>query len=368
MFRRFQSRKKVFYLIIMTCCILFFYSILKNIDIIFTSGNVQPRIQQPTHNHKYGNGSESNNGSSELLVTGPLTPHVQILQDVEVYYMIPTTPKVIGLLVFFHGCQHSGQHLFILPEDRLVALAALNRGLVVASPTSLNRVSQCWGTADVDRIGNMLPEFEKHTNISTLQLPRMGMGASSGGAFLFQVYQVAKFKSMVSYVMGHSFSEEEMKSQNLPSTGYVHMPRDTWTAEAVAHHVASLKSLSIPTHQWKVHAHPFTPKKVCLERLVEFKTEYCYAFFERVHQQKLLNQENIVIASYTEGIWNSVMQESRLDDLNLNLKPGYVLPSTKDHSWLWKSVEEEIAVSYAIHEMTAEYRDEVLDFLMKMSQ
>jgi len=79
-----------------------------------------------------------------------------------------------------------------------------------------------------------------------------------------------------------------------------------------------------------------------------------------------LDQENIVIASYTEGGWNSVMQESRLDDLSLNLKPGYVLPSTKDHSWLWKSLEEEIAVSYSIHEMTAEYRDEVLDFLMMM--
>lgn len=35
------------------------------------------------------------------------------------------------------------------------------------------------------------------------------------------------------------------------------------------------------------------------------------------------------------------------------------------HSWLWASLNEEIAVSYAKHEMTSEHVHDVLDFLMK---
>jgi hypothetical protein len=308
-----------------------------------------------------------------LLAVGPLKPQFQILDDVEVYYMLPKM-KTTGMLIFFHGCQHSGQHLFILPEDRIVASAALNRGILVVSPTSVDRVSGCWTGEDVNRVVRMIAAFEKSVNFPPL--PRMGIGASSGGAFLFHIYLKLQLKSMVSYVMGVGFDKEQLvqaqsRSLTLPATAYVHMPRDTWTAKAVSQNVAVLKAANLSTYEWKVDPHPLTPHRLCDKRLHEWDIDRCYDFFELVKKQQppLLDPaDSTVLKSYTTGDWVYVMQQSNVDDLNISLKPGYTLPTdtlnAKGHSWLWASLEEEIAVSYALHEMTAEYHEEVLDFLM----
>lgn len=309
-----------------------------------------------------------------LLVSGPLSPEVGIFEDVEVFYMLPNV-NITGVLIFFHGCQHSGQHLFLLPEDRLLALEALNRGLLVMSPTSVDRSSGCWSTIDMDRVVNMLDSFEKSINLPS-SLPRIGIGASSGGAFLFHICLRVTLKSMVSYVMGKGFEQEhldEAKLNNisLPATGYVHMPRDAWTSDSVSRSIAALKAANIPTYERRIYSRPFLSDWLCNERLIEWKTDRCKDFFDLIkeHNPPLLDPANsVVLESYTTGDWDQVLHQSNVDDLVVSLKPGFTLPkdnlSAKGHSWLWAFLEEEIAVSFAVHEMTAEYKEEVLDFLM----
>lgn len=312
--------------------------------------------------------------SVAFLVSGPLSPEVGIFDDVEVFYMLPNV-NITGVLIFFHGCQHSGQHLFLLPEDRLLALESLNRGLLVMSPTSVDRSSGCWSRLDIERVVRMLANFEKSINLPS-SLPRMGIGASSGGAFLFDFCLRVPLKSMVSYVMGKGFEEAQLaeaKSKNLtlPATGYVHMPRDAWTSESVSRNIAALQAANIPTYEWRVYSRPFLPDWLCNERLIEWKTDRCKVFFDliKVHNPPLLNPtDSVVLESYTTGDWDHILHQSNVDDLDVSIKPGFTLPtdnlSANGHSWLWAFLEEEIAVSFAVHEMTAEYKEEVLDFLM----
>jgi hypothetical protein len=149
------------------------------------------------------------------------------------------------------------------------------------------------------------------------------------------------------------------------------MPRDTWTSDSVSENIAALKAANIPTYEWRIYPRPFLSEWLCNERLIEWKTDRCKDFFDLVqeHNPPLLDPANsVVLESYTTGDWDQVLHQSNVDDLVVSLKPGFTLPkdnsNVKGHSWLWAFLEEEIAVSFAVHEMTAEYKEEVLDFLM----
>ena len=153
------------------------------------------------------------------------------------------------------------------------------------------------------------------------------------------------------------------------------MPRDEQTSRKVAANLAVLKAANIPTKEWLVQPHPLTPE-LCDRRLPELGDRRCHAFLQMVKKKYkgLLNEnDNTLLKSYTNGDWKAAMQESKLDSpinkessqKNNHIQPGQLSPSTlHGHAWLWASMEEEIAVSYAMHEMTAEHSDEVLDFLM----
>jgi hypothetical protein len=325
-----------------------------------------PQFQPSIYSSKF-------RSTSGALATGPLTPHGKVIEGVELFYMLPSTPQISGILVFFHGCSHGGQDFFLLPEDRIVALESLNRGLAIVSPTSVDRATGCWNEADVNLMSKALPAFGRELGLPA-NLPLMGMGASSGGAFLFSVYQKVPLKSMVSYIMGRGFDDSDIAGGGLPATAYVHMPRDERTAKAVADNVATLKAANIPTKEWTVQPHPFTPE-LCDKRLPELGDRRCHAFINLVKNKHkgLLDKDNTILKSYTRGEWKAVMQDSKFDQATRNMsstkknlvKPGQLSPYSRGgHGWLWASVEEEIAVSYAQHEMTAEHRGEVLEFLM----
>jgi hypothetical protein len=296
-----------------------------------------------------------------------------VIEGVEIFYMLPSTSHISGVLVFFHGCSHSGQDFFLLPEDRIVALESLNQGLAVVSPTSVDRDTGCWTEADVNLMSKALPAFGRDLGLPE-NLPLMGMGASSGGAFLFHVYKKVPLKSMVSYIMGKGFEDSDIAGGRLPATAYVHMPRDERTAKAVAYHVAALKAANIPTKEWTVQPHPFTPE-LCDKRLPELGDRRCHEFINLIKSKHkgLLDEDNTILKSYTRGEWKAVMDDSKFDRTTRNMsptqhalvEPGQLSPYNRGgHGWLWASVEEEIAVSYAQHEMTAEHRGEVLEFLM----
>jgi len=314
-----------------------------------------------------------------------------VINGMELYYMVPTAAaSTIGILVFFHGCNHGGQDMFYLPEDRIVAKRALDRGLAVLSPTSMNRKSGCWSLKrDMEVLPDVLRIWLEEVNLSP-NLPRMGMGASSGGAILFSAYRILGFRSMVSYIMATGFSKSDWidfmddadddskkgkKDRLFPATGYLHMPRDTKRAYQIPPLVTKLFKQHIPTKNWEVKPHPLSPQ-VCQHRIPELggNRRSCREILNYIqtHHPDLLDEEYVVLEPYKSGgKWEKAFRELQLDDdpAKQTTKPNDTTNNNvlqfSGHSWLWAALVEEIAVSYGKHEMTAEHAKKVLDFLME---
>ncbi|KAI2497722.1 hypothetical protein MHU86_16764 [Fragilaria crotonensis] len=226
--------------------------------------------------NKYADETEKPNDATEnrgvshaqsLLDAGTTAPSVPILRpqasligSTELFYLLPLQDinhKVKGILVFFHGCNHGGQDFFYLPEDRLVAKAALDRGLAVLSITSADRGSGCWSRKrDSKDLSTVFTTWIQTVQLSE-DLPRIGMGASSGGAFLFAAYKVLKFKAMASYIMTASFSREDTSSPvtTLPATAFVYMPRDEHS-KIDSSSDKELTELGVSNRAWSVDPHP----------------------------------------------------------------------------------------------------------------
>lgn len=272
---------------------------------------------------------------------------------------------------------------FFLPEDRLVAKAALDRGLAVLSITSADRGSGCWSrNRDSKDLSTVFTTWIQNVQLST-DLPRIGMGASSGGAFLFAAYKVLKFKAMASYIMTASFSQEDASSSvtTLPATAFVYMPRDGHSKIAIPQVTKELTDLGVSNRAWSVDPHPLTPQ-LCAERIPELGKDRCTRFLDAAAQRDgggddedaLLRSDYTVLESFNSGKWDTHFSRAQLDPADMMQKDhkkqlGEISEhlAFDNHSWLWASMVEEIAVSYGVHEMTAEYRDEVLDWLMEQS-
>lgn len=307
-------------------------------------------------------------GSSGDLVTPPLVPRGAVISDTEVFFLLPTSIAK-GVLIYFHGCNHAGQDFFELPEDRIVALAALNRGLAVLSPTSINRKTGCWGHADAENLKDhgVVDKWMASVGLDA-SLPRMGMGASSGGSFLFSVYQSLGLSSIAPYISGRGFTESQLEA-GVPPTIYVHMAKDRRTANNVEEQHKAIIKTGIPAEQLAVYPHAFTAE-LCAKRLPEFGDRRCQAFLRDAvaHVGLVDKKDYTVMASYQSGDWKSVLERHKLDadwEPDIKIKGEASRTSFGGHSWLWASMEEEIAASFGVHEMTAEHRQQVLDFLMK---
>lgn len=325
------------------------------------------------HNLK---GSQPTKSLEKLVL--PLEAKGTVIDDTELFYMLPTS-SVVGILVFFHGCNHAGQDMFRLPEDRVVAKRALDRGLAVLSPTSSNRNTGCWSRHDIEQMqtNQVLEKFLEKVHLSA-QLPRMGMGASSGGNILFTAHNAFSFRSIVSYIMPSGFSQFDWDHRSelnpLPAVGYVHMPRDTKRAKKVPDIVSRLSQEDIAYKVWEVQPHPLT-SKLCQQRIPELAGR-CEAILNYVQETypELMDHEYNILEPYTSGKWEKVFVKSQLDPAKFaELKErasqqergSLIGVQFSGHSWLWAALVEEIAVSYGKHEMTAEYAEEVLDFLME---
>ena len=78
---------------------------------------------------------------SRLLA--PIAYQTEIVGGVTTFWKNLDSPK--GILFMFHGCKHSGDHLFLLPEGKLLIQAILSRHLVpVAFTSQQQKGSKCW--------------------------------------------------------------------------------------------------------------------------------------------------------------------------------------------------------------------------------
>jgi len=193
-------------------------------------------------------------------------------------------PPIRGILIVLHNCHQSGLHFFQLPESRIVAAHALQRGLAIFSPTASSASAllttgggantpgsnnnnnnnnkknkkdnkkkaensasakdqanahspdkNCWSTSlDGDELlGPLLYEWAREMDI--LSLPRMAMGISNGANLLISssLYKTMRLQSMALYASHHKdgFHLADLDRDVIPATAFVVFPQNTKATE-----------------------------------------------------------------------------------------------------------------------------------------
>lgn len=298
------------------------------------------------------------------FATIPLQPKKEYLYGGHHYYLLPKSPykKAIGVLIVIHECQRSGLDFFHLPEDRIVAKDALDRGLAVLSLTSKDRDSGCFSVADASDVGKIVNQW---TLLHGLQdLPRYGLGVSSGASFLFFVYRAMKLDSMAVYNTPQGYLPDDIDDNAMVPTAFVTMPLDKSVSKRMRDSRKELSVSKIPTLMLKVSPRPFA-KSMCTARLPEMLPNDCERIFELLHSDfsHLLDKDGFVVEDVARSEdWKKLTDALHLDSWSDVLH--YQTPKTSaGHSWPYAAVEQEFRTCHARHGMSSEHHSAVLEFL-----
>jgi hypothetical protein len=316
----------------------------------------------------------------EKIVTLPLHPLKEKQQGLEHFYLLPSylwptkasqnnnstsftskTP-IKGVLIYLHACQQSGLDVFHLPESRIVVYDALQKGLAVLAPTSSDRETKCFSYRDLESLPLIVEDWTKNHNLQ--YLPRMGMGDSSGGSFLFFVYKELLLQSMAVYNTPQMFLPDEWDTA-IP-TALLTMPLDDPVASRMYTHYQRLQLHNVSTQLFKVSPRPFTDS-LCSSRFPEWPLEFCQQLFSSP-DTFLFNADGFAQGSVQQSsLWTKFFEnvEAKYKGyFQKDVKRTYDSPKAGNgHSWVWAVVEQEVQTCQGYHAMSADFHDEILQFL-----
>jgi len=332
------------------------------------------------------------------------------------YYLLPPKTKTPpqGVLIYLHGCYHSGHDFFLMPEERIIVQHALCSNLAVVSLESSDQNWGCWREADAalfwdadDYDNNQYNiDYDDYDNYHfgddaitkwmeyvdlPKNLPRYGMGVSSGASILlsgFMSGDILKLDAVASYIIYPGQVDYNNMEEDLPPpTIFVHMPKDGATADHVANYRRKMVQNEIGVKEFMVHSKPFDVARCvskipelggeekCLKLITHLIDNYAHLLDPDTFEVKVGHEDkgwlkawneiktelvgaNGSIDSFKDVYYTSKMGREEKDG-QLALIPELTFKSTP---WIWACVLEEIGVCYARHKMTVEYIDEVFQF------
>lgn len=344
------------------------------------------------------------NDSGEVVIPR-LVPKASLVGSYKVFYMLPSSgQKVKGILLHFHACGHRGADFFVLPEDRIIAYEALQRGLAVVSMNSLDENTGCWHAANGQVINKRYRDdakvMEEEDTVAAWKqmvglvenVPVMVLGASN---FVFYAWRNKKIKvqAVASYVMGYGgrlggfFEDDANRKRNEPGLPlpnaiiFVHMKDSDAGSDLDFYNSWLNEYVHITSKLIDVKPHTFTALS-CDRTIPELGYEKCsqlVSFLQKryphllTQHQTSANENNTHDNTHYTPVfrhqdWHIALLESGLvvDSFQMNKKMGRNFPtlSFKGRPWLYESVVEELETVVGMNEMIAAGKDEVLDFLM----
>lgn len=181
-------------------------------------------------------------------------------------------PPIRGVLIVLHKCDQSGLHFFQLPESRMVAAHALQRGLAIFSPSSssasslLTNVNKnndrqspgtvgkkprgqktCWSASlDGDELlGPLLDEWVQELEVASL--PRMAIGIANGANLIIDsfLYKSLRLQAIALYGSHHpvGFDAADLERDVVPPTAFVVFPKNTKATEFALNQFNKLQQL-----------------------------------------------------------------------------------------------------------------------------
>ena len=314
------------------------------------------------------------------IVTLPLRPKRTRIQGLDHFYMLPPTNttsdgKPKGLLLHLHSCKESGFEFFTLPEHRIVAYDAIQKGLAVLSPTSYDRQSGCYTSEDANGLlKKVVGQFVRRNRLQSL--PIVGLGHSSGGTFLSFLRKTLELQSMAVYNSPEDYGDMQSKNDTLIPTVYLSMSMDESISNRMNANMKRLQDKNITSYLYRVSPKPFT-QKLCAARLPESNNGFCKHMSTTIGKD-LLDADGYVL----EGDVASKQWQRFFEGLELTEEGFCPIDETdslmyygnkKSSSWAKECsmrvvLEQEIKACFGYHAMTAQYHDEILNFLISNSK
>lgn len=320
----------------------------------------------------------------DSIITGPLQPKRTRIQDLDHFYIFPpanatSDGKPKGVLLHLHSCKESGLDFFTQPEHRIVAYEAIQKGLVVFSPTSYDRESGCYTLEDTKGLlKKIVKEFLRKKKLRSL--PMVGLGHSSGGTFLAFLQDKLKLQSMALYNSPEDYGAIHSKNNTLIPTVYITMSSDESLSHRMNDNLNRLQNRNITSHLYKVSPKPFT-QRLCVTRLPELKKGFCEHMFSTIKSDKaysdLLDADGYVLESdVATKKWQGLFEFLELayegfcplDDETGDIQYYNNHDNIKSKCWMRVALEQEIKTCYGYHAMTSQNHNEIINFLVSNSE
>jgi hypothetical protein len=153
----------------------------------------------------------------------------------DVAYSRAGVDSMAGLAVLFHGCGQGARDWYELPEHRQIVRQLRKARIATVAFSAGNAVSRCWSTRfpaekndDAVRVARAVRLFVSNHSISP-ELPRYGIGISSGGTLLSILSTAALMAPLASqalYISPGSMRAFRRATADYPNTLFVHLQTD----------------------------------------------------------------------------------------------------------------------------------------------
>ena len=298
--------------------------------------------------------------------------HLVINNDVEVVYQLPqsTQKPIAGIVFLAHGCSHSATDWWPhnpvlctacigLPVEKAVVSAALSHGYLAVAQSSLNRRRKCWDEVDIARAVSTIQYLIANHSLPT-NIPIHLFGASSGGGFVGRLAMKAlhegtipiKIASAIIQIMPIHI-EIPLPSSRIPGLLFMHMVRDSYSAESIS---GAVKEANSPLIQ-EILLQPLkvTPS-FFYDHMKHLNLQDSQNFVAALSKAGYLNSDNLLLEDPRMSSWREIARQAL---------PGIVplydslVPDTS-------GISELLNLAYCMHEMSDFALDQVFDFMKKM--
>jgi hypothetical protein len=268
-----------------------------------------------------------------------------VMSDMEVFWTEPPNSNPQGIVVLFHGCQHSGGDFFVcegclgLPEEVTISQFAVSEGLVVVAITSSDRFTGCWSQNDIESTISIIHEFKRRLHVTTV----FGIGASSGGAFLSKLATKTFFTAISVQIMG--CSSNVFNAVSFPPIEFVTMSRDIHTDARVSKNIELCKSRNIAYQKRACLPIALNKDYFHYRTLGQIDIDLSKKIYNALMDMKFIDRDSgLLLMDPRESEWRMALE--RFDPEIIEI---YDLPMAPDES----AISEALNVAWAMHEICA---------------
>lgn len=268
-----------------------------------------------------------------------------------------------SVLLLFHGCEHSAEDWFVLPEEVLVVCEALRRNWSVVAFSSTDRTSGCWdlfypalGNRDVIRVYQSLQEWIRKYFVAADNLQLYALGVSSGGSFVSILSTfLPHISAQAIYMSPGSFLPLSSSFHwTPPPTCFVHMSKDT-TFGSLDNVKKTCDQLSqVPCRIVSLDPVPVTPD-FFHRKIPNISLSESQQFFQWLNSTEWLDAQGYLV------------KNPRTLEYTLEYTDNRTGEQQQQQIWktYQKSIEEILNRAFGVHEMAADDIEEILNWLQQ---